>query len=866
MTFVDNGDGTATLSGTPDVGSGGIYSFTITATNGVAPDATQTFTLTDDEAPTITSANNTTFVVGTPGSFTVTTGPSFPANATLSESGALPSGVTFVDNGDGTATLSGTPDVGSGGVYSFTITATNGVALDATQTFTLTDDEAPTITSANNTTFVVGTLGSFTVTTTGTPTSSLSESGALPSGVTFMDNGDGTATLSGTPDVGSGGTYSFTITATNGVAPDATQTFTLTDNEAPTITSANHTTFVVGTPGSFTVTTSGFPLSSLSESGALPSGVTFVDNGDGTATLSGTPDVGSGGTYSFTITAANGVAPDATQIFTLTDDEAPTITSANSTTFTVGTPGNFTVTTGPSFPANAALSETGALPSGVTFVDNGDGTATLSGTPAAGSGGTYSFTITATNGVAPDATQTFTLTDDEAPTITSANNTTFVVGTPGSFTVTTGHSFPANAALSECGALPSGVTFVDNGDGTATLSGTPAVGSGGIYTFVITATNGVSPDATQTFTLTNDEAPSITSANSTTFAASTPGSFTVTTSGFPLSSLSESGALPSGVTFVDNGDGSATLSGTPAAGSGGIYTFTITASNGVAPNATQTFTLWVKPFSNGSILLLDPTGRDSLLANDHGKIAVTDGGSILVNSSNSEDALAAGNGQVSATTILVHGTPGTKTRSSGQFTGSITSGVAVVTDPLASLPPPAPPATVGTNVSFNGNAVVTLQPGTYVGGIKVSGQAVIYLEPGIYYFMGGGLTVSGQAQILMAPDAAAHPSPDTGTGVLLYNAPSKPNQGITVSQRAVVNLQAPTLGTWQGISLFQDRASSAPITVSDNGQLRLNGTVYAVAAKVNVSGSGDLTLTAESSLLVFDLMVSGNDAMVNLEP
>ena len=117
----------------------------------------------------------------------------------------------------------------------------------------------------------------------------------------------------------------------------------------------------------------------------------------------------------------------------------------------------------------------------------------------------------------------------------------------------------------------------------------------------------------------------------------------------------------------------------------------------------------------------------------------------------------------------------------------------------------------------------------------------------------------------MAPDAAAHPSPDTGTGVLLYNAPSKPNQGITVSQRAVVNLQAPTLGTWQGISLFQDRASSAPITVSDNGQLRLNGTVYAVAAKVNVSGSGDLTLTAESSLLVFDLMVSGNDAMVNLE-
>ncbi|MGH7224122.1 MAG: beta strand repeat-containing protein, partial [Gemmataceae bacterium] len=225
---------------------------------------------------------------------------------------------------------------------------------------------APTITSGNSTTFTVGTAGSFTVTATGVITPSLTESGALPSGVTFVDNGDGTATLSGTPAAGTGGVYSLTITASNGTSPDATQTFTLTDDEAPAITSANSTTFTVGTAGSFTVTTSGYPTSSLSETGALPSGVTFVDKGDGTATLAGTPAAGSGGTYSFTITASNGVAPNATQTFTLTDDEAPTITSANSTTFVAGTAGSFTVTTGHSFPANAALSESGALPSGVT--------------------------------------------------------------------------------------------------------------------------------------------------------------------------------------------------------------------------------------------------------------------------------------------------------------------------------------------------------------------------------------------------------------------------------------------------------------------------------------------------------------------
>ncbi len=53
---------------------------------------------------------------------------------------------------------------------------------------------------------------------------------------------------------------------------------------------------------------------------------------------------------------------------------------------------------------------TRALPSGVSFTDNGDGTATLAGTPAANSGGTYSLSINAANGVSPDATQSFTLT------------------------------------------------------------------------------------------------------------------------------------------------------------------------------------------------------------------------------------------------------------------------------------------------------------------------------------------------------------------------------------------------------------------------------------------------------------------------
>src|SRR5207248_957183 len=110
----------------------------------------------------------------------------------------------------------------------------------------------------------------------------------------------------------------LTFTASNGVGTPATQNFTLTVNAAHALTSAASTTFVAGTPGSLTVAASGSPTPTLTESGALPAGVTFVNNGNGTATLSGSPAAATQGTYALTLTAANGVTPNATQAFTLT--------------------------------------------------------------------------------------------------------------------------------------------------------------------------------------------------------------------------------------------------------------------------------------------------------------------------------------------------------------------------------------------------------------------------------------------------------------------------------------------------------------------------------------------------------------------
>ncbi len=430
----------------------------------------------------------------------------FEAGATLDESGSpfTGSAVSIPLSLSGSGSLSNNTTTTASGVATYStlqvsaagtndqlmatlalnpaISSTSPAISVASSSFDVTATSAPSVTSANAATFNLGSAGTFTVTTSGSPTPSLSENGALPGGVTFTDNGDGTATLSGTPAAGTSGSYSIAITANNGISPNGTQSFTLTVDQAPAITSASSTTFTTGTSGSFTATTTGNPKATLSESGALPSGVTFINNSNGTATLSGTPAAGSGGSYPLAITASNGVGSTATQNFTLTVDQAPAIISGNSTTFTAGAPAAFTIATS-SYPA-ASLSESGPLPSGVTFTDNGNGTATVSGTPAKGTAGTYALIITAGNGVGTNATQSFVLTVIPPPSFvvtTTADDTT---GSASNCTSGGGPNCSLRDALAASVAIGGQINFspaVFSAGNTASQN-TITLGSGGTLT------------------------------------------------------------------------------------------------------------------------------------------------------------------------------------------------------------------------------------------------------------------------------------------------------------------------------------------------------------------------------------------------
>ncbi len=187
---------------------------------------------------------------------------------------------------------------------------------------------APAITSANAVTFAAGIPGTFTVTTTGSPTPNLAESGTLPAGVIFANNGNGTATLSGTPAAGTGGVYDITFTASNGVSPAAVQNFALTVAQALSVTGEPASQSVCAGSGvSFTGAAAGFPTPSVQWQVSTDGGQTWSDLAGATSdTLSFTADASQNG-YEYRALLTNSAGSVATNAATLTVNVGPAITA-----------------------------------------------------------------------------------------------------------------------------------------------------------------------------------------------------------------------------------------------------------------------------------------------------------------------------------------------------------------------------------------------------------------------------------------------------------------------------------------------------------------------------------------------------------
>jgi hypothetical protein len=179
------------------------------------------------------------------------------------------------------------------------------------------------------------------------------------------------------------------------------QTLLTANQQAPAFTDGPPpTTGTVGTAYNFTYTASGDPAPTFSvTTGNLPTNLNLDST---TGVISGTPTAS--GVFTGTVTATNGVSPAATQNFSITVNQAPMITSGSPpASATTGTAYNFMFQASGS-PAPTYSVSAGALAPGLSLSTAG----VISGTPT--TDGAFTFTIDATNGVSPDATEQFTIT------------------------------------------------------------------------------------------------------------------------------------------------------------------------------------------------------------------------------------------------------------------------------------------------------------------------------------------------------------------------------------------------------------------------------------------------------------------------
>ncbi|GAB3127081.1 beta strand repeat-containing protein [Glaciibacter psychrotolerans] len=698
LTLTASGPGTATVTGTPPAGSARVWTFPIVAANGFGTGDVQTFALTVTAAPVLTSPNRSTFRVGSVGSFAVTTTAGEPNATTITLMGALPTGVSFTDNGDGTATLAGTPAAASGGVYELTLTASNGIAPNPVQTFTLTVNESPVVTTdPANSLSLVGAEVTFTAAARGFPIPTVQWQVATTASGPFTDlAGETQPTVTFAAAQSQNGNRYRAVFSNGSTATTAEATLVV--GRAPVITSSDTVNFLAGGgEQSFALTADGSPaaLFTVAATEAVWSWLRSESGLNGPPRLYGTPPGSPGTEYTVQVQASNSFGRSAVQNITIRVVQAPSITlnplpqsviagevatfsagasgypqptvrwqvstdggtaftnvtgltataetlevasaqsqngwlyravytnSIGSTTtdaalLTVGTPPQITsgatatftvdsgaqraaITTSGTPRATLALTDgliggvTSPVPAWLSLADAGDGTGTLGGTPPVGSGGVYDLTLTASNGFGADAVQTFTLTVNEAPVVTSAAQAAFEAGVPGDFTVTTGAGFPANPTLTLAGALPTGVTFVDNGDGTATLAGTAAAKTGGSYAVTVTARNASGASVTQALTVVVAEAPHFAGDASAHVTHGIVAAVTIATEfGFPDTvAITTASPLPGGLTFTDNGDGTATLAGVATDPVGTSVDLLLSATNGVGTDATRTLTLSV---------------------------------------------------------------------------------------------------------------------------------------------------------------------------------------------------------------------------------------------------------------------------------
>jgi Flp pilus assembly protein TadG len=299
--------------------------------------------------------------------------------------------------------------------------------------------------------------------------------------------------------------------------------------------------------------------------------------------------------------------------------------------------------------------------------------------------------------------------------------------------------------------------------------------------------------------------------------------------------------------------------------------------------------------SSGCFYTLATSGLDISLT---GSGALTAQRCNIYDDSSASDALQlVGSGSITAKSIGVTG--GYSNVGSGSISPTPVTGMAPAADPLSSLSAPTIssgtcsggsysntgstnvtlPANTYCTVSNTGSGSITIPSGTYTS-ISNTGSGTLTLGSGNYiitgnlqntgsgtvdlgdgnYSIGGNFSSTGSSSLSLGSGlytiggnlTLTGSGPLSGSGLTFYTEGST-----TVTGSSNINLTAPTSGTYSGMLFFQSRSDSDTIAITGSSGSTIQGILYARDAKLNLTGSGTLSVSLDVIVDSLDLTGSG---------
>jgi gliding motility-associated-like protein len=534
---------TATFSGL----SAGTYTFTVTNSDGCTSTVSSTSAVINPQPATPTA----------PITGTITQPTCLTPTGTIELSG-LPAGSWTVTATPGGATLDGAT----------TSTTFTGLAPGTNYTFTVTNNDGCTSVASASVTInpvpgapTAPVVGTITQTTCTVSTGSVELNG-LPSGSWTLTMNPGAVNTNGSGTTTSisplaAGTYTFTVTNDLGcTSPSSVNVVINAQPTTPTAPVLGTVTQPTCTEATGSVAISGLPAGTWTIT-ASPGGATQSGSGT-TATFTGLSE----GTYTFTVTNADGCTSTVSTTSAVINPQPATPTAP--ITGTVTQPTCLTPT---------GSVELSGLPAGSWTVTATPGGATLNGS-------TTSATFT---GLAPGTNYTFTVTNNDGCT-SSASSSVAINTVPGAPTAPTAGTVTQPTCAVPTGtievAAPLGAQYTYSIDGTTFQAGTTFSGlAPGAYTItVLDNTSGCSSVSASTVTIdpvANAPVATLVSSTSVTCNGDSDGALEISTSG---------GTAPYNITWNPNVGNSTSVDNLAA----GSYTVNITDDNGCSTSATFT--------------------------------------------------------------------------------------------------------------------------------------------------------------------------------------------------------------------------------------------------------------------------------------